>query len=323
MFDINQISKQRSFIYGVATLWIVIIHSPLLLFESIGAVGKFLDFFCSQDVGVDIFLFMSGISLYYSYSKDSNLKSFYLKRVLRLFPPAMLIALITCIVYQKDLVFSIKRILLVSFFTDGDLTFWYVSFLFLLYILYPFILKLFEKAKLLALVLLIVVAIVGTYIWVVNSSYATSIQIALTRIPVFLVGVYLGKYVKKGWKFPAEKLLYVFIVALALFAGILLMGWEHPLALRWIYCPLSVCLTLLFAWLGDKLGKFAKPLEFLGKYSFEVYLIHGIFYVWVMARVPLFADKFGIIYSAIIFAIVIPLAMLLSKLNSLVLKKVS
>jgi len=323
MFDLKEVSRQRSFIYGVAALWLVLFHSPYLSFNCLGGVGNLLDFLADQDIGVDIFLFMSGISLYFSFSKDSVIKSFYKKRVLRIIPPTVIISLITCTIDKCNLGQYVRRIFLISMFTDGDLTIWYITLIMFLYLLYPFIHRIFEKNGLKALIMLLVLAITGAYVLVSFVTCFSNSLVALSRIPVFLVGCYMGKYIKNGFKFSSDKLVYVILGVAALFITILLIGWENPFIVRLIYCPLSICLTITFALIGSKTGKATKPLSFLGKYSLEVYLIHFTAYTVIMKFVPFWGDPSGILYSAMVLAVVIPLAMLLSRITSLVAAQVS
>lgn len=85
------VSKYRSQLFGFAILWIMCMHSreftPLLddailsqyiLYDGIILVGG---------VGVDIFLFLSGVGLYYAQEKGPTLGQFYARRFQRLLIP--------------------------------------------------------------------------------------------------------------------------------------------------------------------------------------------------------------------------------------------
>lgn len=89
------VSKYRSQLFGFAILWIMCMHSreftPLLddailsqyiLYDGIILVGG---------VGVDIFLFLSGVGLYYAQEKGPTLGQFYAKRYKRLLLPYLVI----------------------------------------------------------------------------------------------------------------------------------------------------------------------------------------------------------------------------------------
>ena len=80
----GNLSKYRREIMGFACLWIMFFHNlfdwptvtrPIQLIASYG------------NSGVELFLLMSGIGLYYGYRPESKLGDFLLKRFVRLFIP--------------------------------------------------------------------------------------------------------------------------------------------------------------------------------------------------------------------------------------------
>ena len=85
MYNFNDISKKRNIILGIATLLVAYCHSTSLLIESlfqIQIINNILVFIREiGTIGVDIFLILSGVGLYYSFSKNKNLKQFYKKEL--------------------------------------------------------------------------------------------------------------------------------------------------------------------------------------------------------------------------------------------------
>lgn len=91
---LENLSKYRAPIYGFAIIWIAFFHGSvdtvdysfghdsLLWFKTIMSNGS---------VGVEVFLFLSGISLYFSFKNDSNLLSYLKKRTRRLFVPLFIV----------------------------------------------------------------------------------------------------------------------------------------------------------------------------------------------------------------------------------------
>lgn len=72
------VSKYRTELMGIATLWVLLFHYGKIgipIIDSLSTLGY---------GGVDIFLFLSGIGL--SFSIKDGVKSFYIKRILRIFP---------------------------------------------------------------------------------------------------------------------------------------------------------------------------------------------------------------------------------------------
>ncbi|MGG6547118.1 UNVERIFIED_CONTAM: acyltransferase family protein, partial [Prevotella sp. 15_C9] len=45
-----------------------------------------------SNIGVDMFFFLSGIGLWYSWAKDSSTNTFYLKRIFRIYPTWLIVA---------------------------------------------------------------------------------------------------------------------------------------------------------------------------------------------------------------------------------------
>jgi len=81
-FKICNLAKYRQQLMGFAMSWIICYHFGLGAFHLplINFVGK------TGYGGVDLFLFLSGLGIYFSLSKDENKRRFYLKRVLRILP---------------------------------------------------------------------------------------------------------------------------------------------------------------------------------------------------------------------------------------------
>ena len=85
----NSLSLYRSELMGVAILMIMFFH-----IEKFHAVSEhplisqsiLYQFIQNGNSGVDVFVFLSGMGIYFAWSKRPELLSFYRKRVLRLLP---------------------------------------------------------------------------------------------------------------------------------------------------------------------------------------------------------------------------------------------
>ena len=81
LYHYNLMSRYRTHLMGLAMLWVIFFHSSIIIHNPI------IDFVKSIGYGgVDIFLMLSGLGLYYSYRKCSNPVSFYKRRVFRILP---------------------------------------------------------------------------------------------------------------------------------------------------------------------------------------------------------------------------------------------
>lgn len=89
MMNLSLISKFRTELMGFAMLLVVWHHLPMNINLSA------YDFLKSNaGFGVDIFLLLSGIGLYFSTSKGLNIKEYAIKRAIRIFPVYALIIII-------------------------------------------------------------------------------------------------------------------------------------------------------------------------------------------------------------------------------------
>ena len=147
------VSQYRSQLFGFAILWIMCMHSreftpipdnPLLsqslLYDGIILVGG---------VGVDMFLFLSGIGLYYALEKRPTLKQFYFRRFKRLLIPYCVIGTAFWVFKDLCLVWKPIRFLadlsLLSFFVKGNGLFWYIALMIPLYLAAPWFYRLSKE----------------------------------------------------------------------------------------------------------------------------------------------------------------------------------
>ena len=89
--DWGIISKYRTALMGIGTLLVLLIHGNefhwsenLYFFKKIVNEGS---------IGVEVFLFLSGIGLFFSMQKDGNVLKFYCRRYRRIIPIYLSIAI--------------------------------------------------------------------------------------------------------------------------------------------------------------------------------------------------------------------------------------
>lgn len=202
------LSDYRNALFAVAIIGVLMFH---LYGETSDRtiVHKALFFFKDGNMGVDAFLFMSGIGLYFSFSGDSCIRRFYAKRVVRMVPTFLVVAVPyfcwrDCVVTETAT--FLLDLLNISFIESGFRTFWYVYAIFLLYMVFPFLFKIIHGGNALVRTLSLIVASIcaSAAIGVIMPELYDNIEIALTRVPVFVAGCYVGKLVKErreinGW----------------------------------------------------------------------------------------------------------------------------
>src|SRR5574344_1126242 len=88
--ELGNISKYRAEQMGIAMLFIILFHVSLPrsdMFFGLRRIGN---------IGVDMFLFLSGIGLWFSWMKNPSAKHFFIRRYLRIYPAWLIIA---CLYY--------------------------------------------------------------------------------------------------------------------------------------------------------------------------------------------------------------------------------
>lgn len=147
-FEMKRFSTARVQIMGWAMLLILFFHSSFPITEASGFyVIKGL---C--DIGVDIFLFVSGIGIWFSLSRSQSTKAYIKRRCRRILPAFLMVntlwfSAIDGILVRVPILQYIKDITTISFWVDGNLTTWYLSSLLALQIISPIIRRLIKKDR--------------------------------------------------------------------------------------------------------------------------------------------------------------------------------
>ena len=296
-FRLDIVSTYRAPLYGFAILWIVIYHATidnvdfsfgieqLLWFKGIMELGN---------AGVDVFLFLSGVCLFFSYAKKPTLHDFMKKRAVRLIVPLVVIDygywIIRCLVQDPDLGTAMAHFVLkattLEFWFTGVASVWFVSLLIPLYACYPLIHAfLFESPRGNAAVRLVgleaLIIAVDLSLWAYVPDFYYMIEIAIGRIPVFVFGCFAGKYVYERrtlswWTWIIVAAAAVTFVSLKP-TDLIVVPWNRLFqALGGISLSYAIC--GIFA-IFDRPGVPEKPaamrfLSFVGGFSLELYLTH-------------------------------------------------
>lgn len=271
-FDLSLLSRYRTELMGVGTIAILLCHA-----SGRGVVlPSILEWlFGFGNIGVDIFLFLSGMGMYYSLHKqDSPTTGAWLrKRLFRVLLPYTIISvpiwIYYCVVNSRDVIDFFYYYSTVSFWTK-HFGAWYVALLIPLYIITPLMGKAIDICRYRWLpisIIAILLALGGaangeatTY-----DSVIKNIQFVVCRIPCFVFGYGLAPAVKVAKRLP-------WISAPAMLITYFACG-RLPF-LRDINFNLLLALpTMMLACvLLKKLTGLCRPLKWLGEISLESYL---------------------------------------------------
>ncbi|MBR1463505.1 MAG: acyltransferase [Prevotella sp.] len=325
--ELFDFSRYRSALMGAAMLFVMFFHVGMPKSELMYGVVR-----CGN-IGVDMFLFLSGIGLWYAWTKNPQLRHFYWRRYVRIYPAWILMAALFYIPnfiefgvksYSPDVPNLVANILVNwSFWRVDDLTFWFIPAIMMMYTFAPFYMKLIIRwpSYRWLPVLFMVWAVMVQYYPPVHSSVG-HVEIFWSRIPVFLIGINCGAWVKGQRTMEGQAIWWILILFVLSFA--MCIEFENhwrghfPLFLeRMVYIPCSISGMLLLcrlfrhspAWL-------LRFLTFVGGISLELYLIH-IQFVYKYIR----PYNLGYCLTVLLMiAISIPLAWLLSKLVDFVVR---
>ena len=196
MLIFDNISKYRSSLMGVAMLSVYFFHSmgdwmPSFV-HNIAANGA---------IGVDVFLFLSAMGLTYSITKNPDIIAFYKRRMWRIMPTYWLIMssvylfvfTLMSIHIMPSNYYPIPRSVtqIVQAYTtlgywmkDGFYYLWYIPAILLLYLLFPFIHKLFVAHNWTYVLVLVPAAVIAF----VHPNIAWYHNCLLYRVGIFLWG---------------------------------------------------------------------------------------------------------------------------------------
>lgn len=279
------LSKYRNQLMGIAILWVMFYHSSFQLtpdsfLYQIKRIGY---------GGVDIFLMLSGLGLYYAYNKYNNWMLFYKKRFLRIIPtylPVVFIfGILFYLIHKITLSNFIMNLTTLSFWFNSKGRFdWYVPALLVFYLATPLFFWFFARKNKYFVVISVGLfgILLGTLLAVTRFDY---LLIFTTRIPIFFIGFLMGYWINTGKKVTKIHYISHFIM---LFLGFFILyfnldhlteylyykggiGW-YPFIL--ITIPLCMLLALIFDYITIKTKYKFIFFTFCGTHSLEIYLFH-------------------------------------------------
>ena len=314
--ELANLSRYRGELMGIAMIFIFLFHIALPrsnMFFGLRRIGN---------IGVDMFLFLSGVGLWFSWMKHPSLKHFFKRRYLRVYPAWFIIS---CLYYIPhfhgggvrawvDLIGDIT--INWDFWLHDELKFWYIPAMMMLYLFAPPYMQLIRRHPVYRWlpVVMILWCILVQYVSPIHNAVG-HIEIFWSRVPIFFIGINMGEAVRRKDKMDGASIWMILIVfAMTLSASIFLEQELHghfPIYVeRMLYIPLTITTILLLNRVFRRTPKWFNTIfKFVGALSLECYLIHIHF---VLDYIPKTCGYWTTFLVCVV--ITMPLAWLLSKI---------
>ena len=320
--ELGNTSRFRAEQMGAAMLFVILFHVALDRGDPFYGLRR-----CGN-VGVDIFLFLSGVGLWFSWVKTPDVLRFYRRRLLRIVPTWLVVATAFYLPdylgarrFSRSLVDLIGDITINwDFWLHDELTFWYVPAIMALYLVAPWYMRLVQSRPVYRWLPLLMVIWCVMVQWVLPIHHAVGhIEIFWSRVPIFFIGINFGEMVRTRRHLPGEAVWLLLITFLMTFGTCLYLEQvrhgHFPLFVeRMLYIPFTVCTVLVMNRIFRRMPQWVNSsFRFVGALSLEAYLIHIHF---VLVYVQPYHLGYWLTFLVTV-AITLPIAWLLQRLIGL------
>ena len=261
--------KNKSLSMFVSAILIAVFHLWINItsFE----IENFIKFICF--VGVDIFFLVSAFSI--AKSDTENYKEYIKKRFSKIYLKYIFFAIIASIVFGWGITRLIKVVLGIELFTKGGGSFlWFAPAILIVYLLLP-LYKRMDETYPKANPVITLSLWFAIYLVLTKVDSVSQILIFYNRIPVILLGFYLGKYDVLE-KVRQSKFRYILLSISAICIGIILVYFLGYHSSNDFFYILAIPLALGLVMILDILPE-TRIIDKLGKCSFEMYGLQMIF----------------------------------------------
>ena len=326
-FNLSLLSKYRTELMGISALLILICHSVAYI-----SMPNFMKYTLSLgNIGVDLFLFISGMGLWYSLEKfnSNNRESvwggilyWYKDRYKKLFVPYLLTIFVSVIlqycfgtIHFNGLIDFILYISTLRFYTSHSAP-WFIAAIIPLYLFAPLFFYLLKRnVWLFASVLIILFYAIHLCplslfpkslgdIW-------SNIQFVSIRAICFVLGMSMGQFVKFSKTIP----IWLLIVVLVL--GIVIIYFTKHLVYGYFFLTLPLLCMLSFL-MESSCDIMRKVMSFMGKISLESYIFNGaipgiVISLFTMSNLSVFNNTLPYLLACVIGIVLSYIFYLISK----------
>lgn len=318
--ELANISRYRGELMGAAMLFIILFHVDLArsdVFYGLRRMGN---------IGVDMFLFLSGVGLWFSWVKTPSARHFYVRRFLRIYPAWLIVACLFYIpLFHGGSAWSWINLFGEigfnwGFWLHDELNFWYIPAIMMLYIFAPPYMELIRRHPIYRWLPVVMIMWCILVQWVTPIHNAVGhLEIFWSRVPIFFLGINMGEMVRRKDTVDGQGVWMIFLMfVMALASSIFLEQEKHgqfPLFIeRMLYIPLTVTVILILNRVFRRTPQwFNRAFRFVGALSLECYLIHLHFVLDYIPKSLSYWPTF-----LLCFIITLPLAWVLQKITQVI-----
>lgn len=269
-FQLKDLSTYRSELMGWSILWIMMLHFRFITIKPLGFIAQY------GFAGVDIFMFVSGLGLFFSLHKRPALRSFYLKRAKRIFPTYYFIGILaSLLLYSDNIITYLLRYSTIGFWTNGPYFEWFIPSIVILYLLSPAIFYLMHHSPVLLWIGSILILILSYFV-VRSQLLSGEHYFFFYRIPAFVGGMACGKMIHENH----SPHLFLLLAILGIPFFVIFLPMHHSIYLFKYYALFFLLSTFLIiiCSIGKSLGPLNVILRKVGEASLEIYLIQTLFF---------------------------------------------
>ena len=236
-------------------------------------------------IGVEWFLVLSSIGQYYSLKNDSDVKSYYKRRLFRILPAYLIVAIPFFIIKTSSSVSELLiRISGFNLIVWGEKYFWFVLLILLCYLIAPFYFRIINTFKISFIIPFILAGI--TFILSFN---LPKTEILITRVPVFLLGMNFAKYVYEGAVVENNSrinTILLFSVISVLLLLTIYVDWIGIELVRVVYFICAIPTLFFVLTVAKSVTPIQPPLAWIGAISYELYLVHQHIALALCTKLP-------------------------------------
>lgn len=315
---------------GIAMLLVMLFHSTisfdfmghLIIFKSV------INFIREQgNCGVDIFIFVSGIGMYFSCRKSQDIKKFYYNRFKRIVPTYFIIVTIFSIILMKLGALSFKSMLLeimgLRMLLNRGYLSWYISAILILYLIVPIFMKYYEKNTKKALIIFLSLAFILNLICEIQK--LNYIRIFTSRIPIFFIGIKFGEMSYKNEEIKNNGVIKLLV---SLLLGIIIVFYYRFRLIsdnrfynvqKYGYLLMVIPLCIILAGMFEKIKRVYnfRIIEFIGTLTLEIYILHErIIILFAQLNLGSSFDEYRILINIVIFILTLVISIIFNKIIS-------